>query len=283
MFASLTLALCLMLFTTLLAGLPKAVLAAVVLMAVAGLIDLRAIAHMWHASRIDFFNALAALIGVLVLGILQGILLAALISILILLVRSSTPHVAFLGRIPGTGQDSDLERHPDNEPLVGVLACRPEASLLYLNAEYVQTRILAKLDAAGADGIRNVVCDLSASPTIDLAGGRMLGELYNDLKDRGVSLTVTNAHGRVRDLLRAEGLDGKILGVARGNCSKANSAPSDNAQGTRNSAGWVAMQDGDGRCRRPARSATVTSARAQSPPEVHGHRLLQPNRSGGFR
>ncbi len=78
-FASLTLALCLMFLTTLLFDLPKAVLAAVVLTAVTGLIDLRAIAHMWRASRVDFVNAMAALIGVLLLGVLQGILLAALI------------------------------------------------------------------------------------------------------------------------------------------------------------------------------------------------------------
>ena len=132
-FASLTLALCLMFFTTLLADLPKAVLAAVVLMAVAGLIDLR-----WHLHACGaragwiFSMPLAAFIGVLLLGILQGILLAALISILLLLAWSSTPHVAVLGRIPGTDQYSDLHRHKDNEPLAGVLACRPEASLLYL-------------------------------------------------------------------------------------------------------------------------------------------------------
>ena len=82
--------------------------------------------------------------------------------------------------------------------------------------KYVQARILAKLDAAGADGIRNVVCDLSASPTMDLAGARMLGDLYNGLRSRSVGLTITNAHGRVRDLLRAQGLDGKIHGVVRG-------------------------------------------------------------------
>ena len=128
-FASLTLALCLMFFTTLLADLPKAVLAAVVLMAVAGLIDLRGIARMRRSSRMDFLNATAAFIGVLLLGILPGILLAALISILLLLAWSSTPHVAVLGRIPGTDQYSDLHRHKDNEPLAGVLACRPEASL----------------------------------------------------------------------------------------------------------------------------------------------------------
>ncbi len=214
--ASLTLALCLMFFTSLLAGLPKAVLAAVVMMAVAGLVDLRGIARMRRSSRMDFLNATAAFIGVLLLGILPGILLAALISILLLLAWSSTPRVAVLGRIPGTDQYSDLHRHKDNEPLVGVLACRPEASLLYLNADFVQARILEQLEVARPTRIRTVICDLSASPAMDLAGARMLAELSETLKDRGIKLTVTGAHGQVRDLLRAEGLDGKIQGIARG-------------------------------------------------------------------
>jgi sulfate permease, SulP family len=165
---------------------------------------------------VDFLNALAALTGVLLLGILQGILLAALISVVLLLALSSTPHVALLGRIPGTAQYSDMQRHPENEPLAGVLAFRPEASLLYLNAEYVLDRIVAELDAAGTNRIHTVVCDLSASPMIDLAGARMLAELHENLRDRGIGLTVTNAHGRVRDLLRTEGLDGRIGGIARG-------------------------------------------------------------------
>jgi sulfate permease, SulP family len=215
-FASLTLALCLLFFTTLLTDLPKAALAAVVLMAVAGLIDFRAFARMRRASRVDFLNALAALAGVLLLGVLQGILLAALISVLLLIALSSTPHVAFLGRIPGTAHYSDLQRHPDNEPLVGILAFRPEASLLYLNVEHVLAQVLARLDTAGGEDFRYVVCDLSASPMMDLAGARMLAELHENLSNRGIGLTVTNAHGRVRDLLRAEGLDDKIQGIARG-------------------------------------------------------------------
>ncbi len=215
-FASLTLALCLLFFTTLLTDLPKAALAAVVLMAVAGLIDFHAFAAMWRASRVDFLNALVALAGVLLLGVLQGILLAALISVLLLIALSSTPHVAFLGRIPGTAQYSDLQRHPDNEPLVGILAFRPEASLLYLNVEHVLAQVLARLDAAGGQDFRYVVCDLSASPMMDLAGARMLAELHDNLRNRGLGLTVTNAYGRVRDLLRAEGLDDKIEGIARG-------------------------------------------------------------------
>jgi anti-anti-sigma factor len=161
-------------------------------------------------------NATAAFIGVLLLGILPGILLAGVISILLLLARSSTPHVAFLGRIPGTEQYSDLDRHPDNEPLIGVLACRPEASLIYLNTDHVQARILEQLKVARTTRIQTVVCDLSASPLMDLAGARMLAELSESLKDRGIELTITGAHGQVRDLLRAEGLDEKIPGIARG-------------------------------------------------------------------
>lgn len=216
-FTSLTLVLCLLFFTALLANLPKAVLAAVVLMAVRGLIDVPALVHMWRTSRIDFLNAAVALVGVLLLGILQGILLAALISVLLLLALSSTPHIAFLGRIPGTSQFSDMRRHPENERLVGVLACRPEASLLYLNADYVLGRILTELDSASGGPIRTVICDLSASPRMDLAGVRMLAALQEELGRRGMDLVVTNAHGSVRDLIRAEGLDQRIRGIARGN------------------------------------------------------------------
>ncbi len=215
-FASLTLALCLLFLTGLLDDLPKAVLAAVVLLAVSGLIDIRALAHMWRASRIDFLSALAALVGVLLLGVLQGILLAALVSLLLILARASAPHVAILGRIPGTNQYSDNERHPDNETLVDALAFRPEASLLYLNAEHVMTRALAQLESAEAKGITNVYCDLSASPMTDLAGARMLADLAAKLSARGMTLTVVNARGRVRDLLRAEGLGEKIPGITRG-------------------------------------------------------------------
>jgi len=124
-FASCTLALCLLFLTGLLADLPKAVLAAIVLTAVYGLIDFPAMLRMWRISRIDFYAAAIALVAVLLLGILEGILLAALASILMLLVRASSPHVAFLGRIPGTSSFSDLARHPENEPLPHAITFLP--------------------------------------------------------------------------------------------------------------------------------------------------------------
>jgi high affinity sulfate transporter 1 len=207
--ASITLALCLLFLTDLLENLPKAVLAAVVLTAILGLFDFRALLHMWRVSRIDFHAATTAIMGVLLLGILQGILLAALVSILLLLARASQPHVAFLGRIPGTNSYSDLARHPENEPLGNVIAFRPEASLLYVNAGSVLETVMASV-LNDRSKVRAVICDLSASPYLDLAGARMLRALYGELAARGIALQIVGARGRVRDLLRADGLAEKV-------------------------------------------------------------------------
>jgi sulfate permease, SulP family len=153
--------------------------------------------------------------AVLLLGILQGILLAAAASILLLLARVSQPHVAYLGRIPGTSSYSDLERHPENEPLPNLIAFRPEASLLYVNADSVLQSVSDHVRALGAGKIRLVVCDLSASPYIDLAGSRMLHQLHNELGSQGINLRIVGARGRVRDLLRAEGIGEKVGGLDR--------------------------------------------------------------------
>ena len=212
-FASATLALCLLFLTGLLENLPKAVLAAVVMTAIWGLFDFPALICMWRVSRLDFYAAAIALGAVLLLGILHGILLAALATVLMLLARASRPHVAFLGRIPGTNNYSDLARHPENEALPGAIAFRPHASLLYINSGAVSDAVLTRL--RGMSDVRLVVCDLSTSPYIDLAGSRMLHDLHGELSARGMRLGIVGAHGHVRDLLRADGLADKVGGLDR--------------------------------------------------------------------
>ncbi|MDE5444261.1 STAS domain-containing protein [Bradyrhizobium sp. CSA207] len=201
---SVTLALCLLFFTGLLTNLPKTVLAAIVFAAVHRLVDIRALLRMWQVSRIDFYAAAIALLSVLLLGILQGVLLAAIASIVLLLARASRPNVAFLGRLPGTGRYSDNARHEGVEPLVGIVAFRPEASLLYINAETILEKVLDTLRTSV--DIRLAVCDLSASPYIDLAGARMLHDLHDELASRNIAFRIVGAHAQLRDLLRAEGL-----------------------------------------------------------------------------
>jgi len=198
----------LLLLTGLLKNLPNVVLAAIVLVAVRGLVDLSALRRLRHVSRLEFRVALVALVGVLLLGILKGVLLAAVISLLLLITAAARPNIAFLGRIPGTHRYSDMARHPDNEIVPGVLIFRVEASLLYFNVEHIRGVVWERIQAANS--LQLVVGDLSNAPIVDMAGARMLSTLHKDLTARGANLRLAEAHSRVRDLLRAEGLEERV-------------------------------------------------------------------------
>lgn len=213
-FASITIGLCLMYLTGLLGNLPNVVLAAIVLVAVKGLIDIRELHHVWRVSRYEFCVAMVAFAAVLVLGILKGVIVAVLVSMLLLIRRAAYPHVAFLGRIPGTRIYSDIERHPDNEPVPGVLVCRVEASLLYFNFEHVRAAVWQKIRSTTGP-VRLVIWDLSTSPVVDLAGARMLAALHEALHAEGIGLRLVAAHAEVRDILRAEGLEDRIGHLGR--------------------------------------------------------------------
>ncbi len=198
----------------LLAALPQPVLAAIVLLAVTSLFKFAALKRLWHAHRSEFWVAMAALVGVLGSGILRGVFLGALLSLAILLHRAARPHVAILGRIPGLQRFSDLARNPDNETVPGLLAFRCEASLLYFNVERVRSAVLAALRAA-ATPVQLVVCDLSTSPYVDMAGAEMLCELHADLLRDGIRFQVVEARSKVRDMLRLEGLEEKLGHISR--------------------------------------------------------------------
>lgn len=205
---SITLAICLLFLTDLLSNLPTVVLASIVLVAVRGLIDLKGLRHLRKVSRLEFNIAMVALIGVLLLGILKGVLIAAIASLILLLSRAAHPHVAFLGRIPGTRRYSDMERHPDNEALPGILIFRVESSLLYFNVDHVRKVVWSKLQADAMP--RLVIADMSDVPFVDLAGARLLKSLHQDLASRGIQFRIAEAHANVRDLLRAEGMEERV-------------------------------------------------------------------------
>jgi high affinity sulfate transporter 1 len=211
--ASAAIACVLLLLTGFFRTLPDAALAAVVLVAVKGLIDIRELRHLWHASRLDFSAAAVALAGVLFMGVLDGVMVAVFASLAMLLWRVSRPPVAFLGRIPGTSRFSDIARHPSNEPLPGILAFRVQSSLLYFNADYVLAVILRQ--ARAATDLRRAICDLSNVPQIDIAGARMLRRLHEEFLAMGIELKLAEAHGPVRDLLRAEGLEERVGSITR--------------------------------------------------------------------
>ncbi len=198
----------------LLSALPQPVLAAIVLVAVAGLFQASELKHLWQASRSEFVVAAAALLGVMTSGLLRGVLIGAIISLVQLLRRAANPHVAFLGRIPGTRRFSDRDRHPDNELLPGVLIFRPEVNLLYFNVDSVRDTISERVRAE-ATPPKLVILDLSAAPHVDLQSAHALAGLADELTAAGIRVQVVEARSAVRERFRREGLDARLGGIDR--------------------------------------------------------------------
>jgi len=190
----------------LLRNLPQPVLAAVVLAAVMGLVDIHALKAIWRFSRSEFLVALAALAGVLGAGPANGVLLGAGISIVLLLRQAARPRVTELGRVAGTHYFADRTRNPENQQTPGVLIIRVEASLLYFNTDHVRDRVLSLLRSR-PDPPGLVIFVLGTVPGIDLAGAGLLVGLQHTLAARGVAFRLADAHGHVRDALQRIGFD----------------------------------------------------------------------------
>ena len=206
LFASATIACCLLFLTGYLQNLPTVILAAIVLVAIRGLFDWKEMRHLYKINKQEFAVVMIALAGVLIWGILAGVLLATLVTLLLLLKAASKPHVAFLGRIPGTRIYTDLKRHPDNEKMKNILIVRVESSIFYFNSEYIKERILEKIYSE-QDSLKIVILDLNSSPRIDIAGARFLKNLFIDLQAKNITLKIAEARSDVRDSLRAENLE----------------------------------------------------------------------------
>jgi high affinity sulfate transporter 1 len=212
--ASATIAICLMFLTGLLKNLPVVILASVVLVAIRHLFNVKEFNRLRKVNHFDFIIATLALLSVIIFGILQGVVIAALASLILLIRIVSSPHVAFLGRIPGTNRYTDMKRHPDNETLPGVLLFRVEAPLLYFNSANVYHVIWAKIISSSPE-LKVVIFDLSTSAYIDSSGARLIKRLYMDLENRGITFKVAEAHSEVRDILRFEDIEHLLGHVSR--------------------------------------------------------------------
>jgi SulP family sulfate permease len=201
-------------FSHLLAALPQPVLAAIVLVAVTGLVKVSTLKQLRRTDRTEYVVAIGALVGVLSSGLLRGVLIGAIISLVLLIRSASRPHVAVLGRIPGTRRFSDRDRHPDNELIPGVLIFRPESGLIYFNMDHVRDTLLDRVRAAPSPP-KLVVLDLSAAPRVDMHSAHMLAEVAGELAAAGVRVQAVEARSSVRDRLRAEGADARLGGVNR--------------------------------------------------------------------
>jgi high affinity sulfate transporter 1 len=200
-------------FSHLLSALPQPVLAAIVLVAVVGLFSVSALKHLWRSDRREFAIAMVAMLGVLTQGLLRGVLIGAIISLVLLIRRAAMPPVALLGRIPGTSRFSDCERHTGNETVPGVLILRPGASLIYFNMEHVRDKIMERVRAE--KGTELLVLDLSEVSFMDVHAAEMLAGLARKLATKGIKVQAVEEHAEVRDRLRGEGLEEQLGGIDR--------------------------------------------------------------------
>ena len=192
--------------TRVLHGLPEAVLGAVVVRAVWGLIDVKALRRFAGVRAVDVAPALAALLGVLAFGVLPGLGVAVGLSFVILFYRFSRPYAAELGRVPEEPTYyTDLARHPDNEALPGVLIFRLDGDLFFANAGLAVDRLNQLLNVTHP-APRVVIWSLEPTTDVDVTAAETLLELVHNLRDSGRDIVFAHTGGRVLDVFRRSGL-----------------------------------------------------------------------------
>jgi MFS superfamily sulfate permease-like transporter len=154
------------------------------------------------AARIDFIASITAMLGVLIFDTLPGLILGIIVSILLLLYRSSKPHVAELGQVVGApGQYGDVQRHPENVTVPGIAVLRAEAGLFFANSDAVRNAIKLKAEEPGT---KAVILDAESIPFVDVTAAKMLQELAADLARSDVQFVIAHELGQVGDILTAE-------------------------------------------------------------------------------
>jgi SulP family sulfate permease len=191
--------------TPLFAPLPEAVLGAVVIVAVIGMMKFKKMRHLWDMRRVDFWLAVVALFGVLTFEALEGLLIAVIISLALLVWRASQPRFSLLGRTPTSLEFGDVAQYPENKPIPGLLIIRPNQSLFFANADALRAAIVDTVRASDPP-TRAVLLDLEMTSEVDLPGAEMLAELKEKLTGEQVDLLFSRARYPVRDLLDRSGV-----------------------------------------------------------------------------
>ncbi len=205
-FSALVIGLVLLFLTGPFSHLPEATLAAIVVVAVRGLIDVPAIKRIWELDKWEFLAAAGAFFGVLIFGMLEGIIIGVAMTFLSILRRYSAPQTSVLGQRPGSDDFVDIGRNPDAIVDPTTLVFRADSSWFYANAPGIRDH----LDEALAR--RNpppslVIIDLASSPLLDLGTVRELNEIRSDLHDRGIELRLANVFGHAAALIAAASPD----------------------------------------------------------------------------
>lgn len=192
--------------TGLLFNLPQPILASIVLVAIIGLFDISGLKRIYHLSKREFAIAIITLGSVLIFGILQGIIIGVILSFIDLLERIYNPKIAVLGQISNSNKFGDIERHPENKQIPGVLVIRVDGYQIFASAEKIKESII-KLIKTQKTSVKLLILDFKSSPIIDVTGAELLEELCEEMSDEGIIVKLAHVSGQSRDFMRYAGLE----------------------------------------------------------------------------
>ncbi|WP_435156698.1 SulP family inorganic anion transporter [Haladaptatus sp. DFWS20] len=202
----------LLFLTGLFTSLPDATLGAVVTVAVLGIIDVDGMQRLRSISQNEFIIALAALLGVLALGMLWGVFIGVFLSLAIAISRASNPKKEVLARIPGTNHFVNRERHPEAVEEPEVLVYRVDAGMFYANTNGIQDDLLDRIETRETP-LDLIVFDLSSSPMVDLASVEMFEDLHRTLTPRGIDIHLAGVNQQVLEMFEAASLAETLGGI----------------------------------------------------------------------
>jgi SulP family sulfate permease len=194
----------LVVLTPLFRPLPHAVLASVVIMAVVGLVDVREARRLWTVKRSDFWLLALAFAGTLIFGVERGLGISVVASLAVVLRQTTRPHIAVLGRIPGTTQFRNVERSPSAVTTDGVVVVRVDAPLYFANLDYLREK-LSNLEEEQDGRMRVLVLDASSVTELDSSADTALVEIAEDFAARDIQLYLAGVKGRLLDVMRRSG------------------------------------------------------------------------------
>lgn len=197
--------LALMFLTPLFYHLPKAALAAIIITAVFGLIDLKEPRRLWRVHRTDLALLVVTFAATLVLGIQQGILFGVLSAMAVFVFGTTRPHFAVLGRIPGTHAFRNIRNHPEVETLPGVLLVRFDAQFYFGNVSFLEDT-LESLEAEAKEPLHAVVLDFGSVNRLDSSADNALRALAQGYRQRGVLFRIAQAKRPVLSVMERSGL-----------------------------------------------------------------------------
>ncbi len=199
----------LVLLVPLFQNLPSATLSAIVIVAMSGLIIPGYFRRLYGFSRAEFGYSVAAFLGELILGILPGVLVGVVLSVLVIIRRVTRPGTAVIGRMPDEESYRNVTLYPEAQTVPGLLIFRFDSALFFSNAEFFEKEVLQDV-AAAKDPVQRVLVDGEALNDIDTTGVEQLVKLHSDLERDGIELTFAEVRDPVRDMLRRTGAEADI-------------------------------------------------------------------------